>query len=38
MSKFTRVVVGVLFSLGAVAGPTVLGAETAVAKRDIWCC
>ncbi len=37
MSKISRVVVGVLFTLGAVAGPAVLGAETATAK-DVWCC
>ena len=41
MSKISRVVVGVLFAFGTLAGPAVLGAEAASAKpqsKNIWCC
>lgn len=41
MSKFARIVLGTLFALTTVAGPAVLGAETASAKpaaKNVWCC
>ncbi len=40
MSKISRVVVGALFAMGTLAGPAVLGAETASAKpqyKNVWC-
>jgi hypothetical protein len=37
MSKLVRAVVSGLFVVTAVAGPAVLGTETAQAK-DVWCC
>jgi hypothetical protein len=41
MSKLVRVTVSTLFALAAVAGPTVLAAESANAKpatKNVWCC
>lgn len=37
MSKIARVIVGALLTTGLMAGPAVLGAETASAK-NVWCC
>lgn len=37
MSKIARVVVSALLATGIMAGPAVLGAETASAK-NVWCC